>query len=164
MRRVTSAKVVVAGVSGSGKSTIGSLVAASIGAAFIDGDDLHPPANVAKMAAGHPLTDADRAPWLDAIVEQLANTESIVVACSALRRSYRDTLRQIGGVKIVLLDISVDEAASRLDQRMDHFMGSSMVRSQFDSLELPTADEPAVVVISASDPIDVVVDRVLAAF
>ncbi len=156
-------RIVVAGVSGSGKSTIGRMVAERLGALFVDGDDLHPPANVSKMANGEPLTDADRAPWLEAVRSTLAAHDSVVVACSALRRSYRDTLREAPGVVVVLLDLGVAEARRRVESRPMHFMGSSMVDSQFTTLELPRPGEPQVAVVDATETVDVVVSRVLAA-
>ena len=156
-------RIVVAGVAGSGKSTVGRLVADRLGVAFVDGDDLHPQANVAKMAGGTPLTDTDREPWLEAIRSALESHESVVVACSALRRAHRDTLRHTPGVAIVLLHLERSVARRRVEARPRHFMGSSMVDSQFDILELPSVNEPGVTVIDAAVAVDTVVDRVVAA-
>ncbi len=154
----------VAGVAGSGKSTVGRLVSREIGARFIDGDDLHPPANIAKMAAGHPLDDGDREPWLDAIAATLADPcdGGVVVACSALRRRYRDVLRSVTDVEIVVLEIGPDEARRRLTRRAGHFMGIGMVASQFEALELPEPSEPRAVVIDAERPTEVVVAAIVA--
>ena len=134
--------VVVAGVSGSGKSTVGALLAGRLGWPFTDGDMLHPEANVAKMERGEPLTDADRMPWLRAIAacmdERIAAGEPALVACSALKRSYRDLL--LSGrpdARIAFLEISMDTAARRLAARHGHFFDPDLLGSQFADLELP---------------------------
>ena len=141
--------VVLMGVAGSGKSTIASRLAARLGWDEIDGDDLHPAANIAKMAAGHPLDDADRAPWLDRVAawidEHLASGRSGVITCSALRRSYRDRLRR-DGVDLVLLTADPATLAMRLRTRPEHFMGSGMLASQLATFEPPDADEHVLVV------------------
>lgn len=155
-------RIVIAGVAGSGKSTVGAAVAERLGARFVDGDGLHPPANVAKMAAGEPLTDTDRMPWLKRVAEELARSTSVVIACSALRRSYRDVLRR-SGATIVLLTLDEAEARRRVESRGDHFMGPSMVASQFAALEMPTPHELATITLAATDPLETVVERVVAA-
>ncbi|HEU4670183.1 MAG TPA: gluconokinase [Dyella sp.] len=140
--------LVVMGVSGSGKSHVGAALAAASGSRFLDADDLHPPANLRKMAAGTPLDDADRTPWLDAVAAWIAarqaGDEGCVVACSALRRAYRDRLR--AGVPQTLvfahLDVPRDELARRMRGRR-HFMPPSLLDSQLATLEPPTADEDA---------------------
>lgn len=139
------------GVSGSGKTTIGRGIADTLGWSFIDGDALHSAAAIAKMAAGHPLTDADRAPWLAAIGAQMDawTAEGIngVIACSALRRSYRDTLRAgRSGVFVLFLDVDSEELHARLVARHGHFMPVSLLRSQLATLEPPTEDEHAITV------------------
>ena len=135
-----SRPVVVMGVSGSGKSTVGAALADALGVRFVDGDSLHPAANVAKMAAGIPLDDADRLPWLDAIGTVLA-AGRVVVACSALKRAYRDRLRAAApALELVFLDGSRELIASRLD-RPGHFMPASLLDSQFATLERPGLDE-----------------------
>ena len=139
--------VVVMGVSGSGKSTVARRLADALGYAFLDGDDLHPAANVAKMHAGVPLADADRLPWLDAIAtwmrQQLVAGHSAVVACSALKRAYRERLRQAGPiVRFVYLRVDHDELARRMRGR-EHFMPPSLLDSQLATLEEPGSDEPA---------------------
>ena len=138
--------VVVAGVSGSGKSVIGRALAARLGCAFEEGDDLHPAANIAKMAAGIPLDDADRRPWLDAVaawIERLADPgENGVVSCSALKRAYRDRLR--GAAKslvFVMLDPPVASLRARLATRAGHFMPPDLLDSQLATLERPAAEE-----------------------
>ncbi len=153
-------QVVVMGVSATGKSTVGQAVADELGWGFVEGDDLHPPANVAKMQAGDPLGDADRAPWLDLIgeaVRQRADAGlSSIVTCSALRRSYRDRLRDgAGAVFFVHLHAGFDVLEPRMQQRQRHFMPTTLLRSQFDTLEPLDADEDGVVV-DVSSPPDVV--------
>jgi gluconokinase len=142
--------VVVAGVSGSGKTTVGTLLAARMAAEFADGDTFHPAANVAKMRAGIPLTDADRRPWLHAIEawmdQRIAAGTSAVVACSALHRAYRDELRRgRPSVRIVFLQISREMVAARLAARHGHFFPASLLDSQFGDLEPPDPAEPVLV-------------------
>ena len=137
--------VVVMGVSGSGKSTVGSALAAELGWAFLDADDLHPAANVAAMAAGRPLDDTDRAPWLEAVGAWLDTHRPCVVACSALRRRYRDVLRRDG---VLFVHLAGDHTllAERLAGRTGHFMPAALLDSQLDALEPPEADEAALCV------------------
>jgi gluconokinase len=147
--------VVVMGVSGSGKSSIGEALAARLHWAFQEGDALHPAANIAKMSAGIALTDADRWPWLDAIADwigaRLHAGEAGVVTCSALRRVYRDRLRQAGaGVRFVYPEVARDELERRMRSRQ-HFMPPSLLDSQLQTLEPPTADEQAIVLDAATD-------------
>lgn len=137
------------GVSGSGKSTLGAVLAQALGCPFLDGDDFHDTAAIAKMRTGEPLTDDDRWPWLDrlarAIGEALASDATAVAACSALRRSYRDRLRGAipSPTRFVLLDASRDELQRRLDHRAGHYMPSSLLASQLATLERPGPDEVA---------------------
>ena len=153
--------VVVAGVSGSGKSTVGAALAARLGLDFVDGDDLHPAANVSKMAAGEPLTDADRAPWLTIVGERLA-AGGVVIACSALRLAYRDRLRALApDVRILLLDVPADELDRRMRARPGHFMPASLLASQLAALEAPEAGE-WVTVLDGTRPIADVVDAAVA--
>jgi gluconokinase len=147
-------RVVVMGVAGSGKSTIGRRLADGLGVDFIDGDDLHPEHNVGKMAAGQPLTDDERWPWLDLLADELSAREGVVIACSALKRSYRDRLRSAGDVRIVFLDVEREEAERRLSSRSGHFMKSTMLESQFATLEPPAADEVDVVSLAADLPVE----------
>ena len=135
--------VVVMGVSGSGKTTVGSALAQRLGLRFVDADSLHPAANVEKMAAGIPLTDDDRWPWLDAVGAVLADGP-VVVACSALRRVYRDRLRVAApDVAFVYLHASRELLEERMTHRT-HFMPVSLLDSQFATLEPPAPDEHAI--------------------
>ena len=137
------------GVSGCGKTTVGAIVAGRLGWPFEEGDALHPQANIEKMAAGHPLTDADRWPWLakvaDWIDERLDAGENGLITCSALKRSYRDLINRRGsGLIFVFLAGSKETIAARLAARHGHFMRASLLESQFADLEEPAADEPAI--------------------
>jgi gluconokinase/shikimate kinase len=139
--------LVLIGVSGSGKSTVAALLAERLGWDFEEGDDLHPPANVAKMHAGHPLDDEDRKPWLAKvaawITEHTDNGRPGIITCSALKRSYRDALRG-EHVVFVYMNGSQDEIASRLASRQGHYMPSSLLDSQFATLEPPAPDERSI--------------------
>ena len=130
--------VVLMGVSGSGKTTIGELVAKRLGWRFIEGDDFHPPENVAKMAAGIPLEDADRWPWLDALNRRLKNERDAVVTCSALKESYRRRLLAgLNEPRLVYLYADKAVIASRLAKRKHRYMPASLLDSQFAALEPP---------------------------
>lgn len=141
---------VMMGVSGSGKTTVGKALAQRLGAPFYDGDDFHPPQNVAKMASGVPLDDADRHPWLarlhDLIREHLARGETAVVACSALKQKYRDQLRHGNdGLIFVYLQGSFDLLWERMKTRQAHFMKADMLQSQFATLEPPSPHNTLVI-------------------
>lgn len=145
--------VVVMGVSGSGKSTVGALLAERLGVPFADADDLHPPANVAKMAAGQPLDDDDRAPWLALVGRELAGARStgIVMACSALRRRYRDLIRDAAPETVfVHLHGSRELLAERMGARTGHFMPTALLDSQLATLEEPGDEEGVTVGIEPS--------------
>ena len=147
-RELGKTVIVVMGVAGSGKSTVAQLVAQQLGWTRIEGDDLHPPENVAKIAAGTPLSDADREPWLRGICQRIDETEGHqVITCSALRRSYRDILRTANArVRFLQLSGSRTLLSSRLGARTDHFMPSSLLASQLDTLEPPlTKTESALI-------------------
>jgi carbohydrate kinase (thermoresistant glucokinase family) len=133
--------IMVMGVSGCGKSTVGAAFAEAIGGTFLDGDDYHPPLNVAHMAAGHPLTDDMRWPWLDTLATAAQDARrggAVVFACSALRKPYRDHLRAaIPGLKIAYLDAPRDVVMARLALRQGHYMPASLLDSQYATLEVP---------------------------
>ena len=147
--------VVVMGVSGCGKSTVGAALANALHWPFLDADDFHPPQNVAKMAAGTPLTDDDRWPWLDRTVEALrdaaATSGNAVLACSALRSSYRERLSRAGDVRFVHLRGDQPTIAQRLAQRQHRYMPAALLASQFATLEKPV------------DAIDIAIDQPVAA-
>lgn len=141
-------RYVVMGVSGCGKTTIGTALARALGVPFVEGDDLHPPENVERMAAGIPLTDADRAGWLRALSQRLAGARSssagLVMSCSALKRAYRDVLRTGDpGVRFIFLDGPREVIAERLASRTGHFMPAALLDSQLATLEPPGPDEGA---------------------
>ncbi|ODT27253.1 MAG: gluconate kinase [Microbacterium sp. SCN 70-27] len=143
-------RIVVMGPSGSGKSLVGASLAAALRADFVDGDDLHSRANVAKMASGRPLDDADREPWLDAVAATLRRP-AVVVACSALRRAYRDRIRtKTAGVVFVELVVPQADLRKRMS-RSDHFMPSSLLDSQLATLEPLQSDEAGVRVANDAD-------------
>ncbi|KQN60368.1 MAG: gluconokinase [Rahnella inusitata] len=160
--------IILMGVSGSGKSTVGAALAREINAKFIDGDDLHPRANIQKMASGTPLNDDDRAPWLlrlnDAAYSLRHKNETGVIVCSALKRRYRDALRKDNeGMVFIYMKGSFDVIADRLKARAGHFMPTDLLRSQFDALEEPGEDEPDVLRVNIDHKFDGVVDRCVAA-
>jgi gluconokinase len=154
--------LVFMGVSGCGKSTIADLVAKHLGLPMIEGDDLHPPANIAKMTQGVPLNDDDRRPWLEAIAARIdlwrQAGEQGVVTCSSLRRAYRDILRSgHGDVRFIYLRGSYELLLSRMQHRERHFMPASLLKSQFDTLEAPGPDEA--ITVSIEQPIgDILAD------
>ncbi|WAJ29946.1 gluconokinase [Antarcticirhabdus aurantiaca] len=155
---------VVMGVAGCGKSSVGTAFAARIGAVFLDGDDLHGEANIAKMARGEPLSDADRHPWLDRVGAALrAGSGSTVIGCSALKRSYRDRIRAAAGGPVVFvhLDGSRELIGARMAARTGHFMPTSLLDSQFAALERPTDDENAWIA-SIDQPLDDLVSALAA--
>lgn len=160
-RNASVVRLVVMGPSGSGKSLVGAAVAARLRARFVDGDDLHPSANVAKMRGGTPLTDTDREPWLDIVGRTVAREpSSIVVACSALRRVYRDRIRA-GAPDAVFVELVVDmpELSARMSRR-DHFMPPALLDSQLATLEPLAQDEAGFRVANDAD-LQSVVDRVV---
>jgi gluconokinase len=153
-------RYVVMGVSGCGKSLIGQAFATAIHAQFIDGDSLHPQANIAKMSRGEPLNDTDRAPWLDVVGKTLAKAGT-VVACSALKRVYRDRIRAMAMKPVTFLYLrgTRDMLLNRMISRPDHFMPASLLDSQLATLEMPTPDEMHLVA-----DIDQTPDQIVAAF
>jgi len=157
--------IVVMGVSGSGKTTVGSALAERIGGVFLDADDLHPAANVDKMSKGFPLNDTDRAPWLDIVGKEMRKRQgegrTVVVACSALKRKYRERIRaEEPAAFFVLLAGTREELERRMQARHGHFMPASLLDSQLDTLEpLGTNEHGATVNIHGTE--EQVVDRVL---
>lgn len=161
-RQAEARAVIVMGVSASGKSTVGERLAGEIGARFIEGDELHSPQNRAKMSSGIPLSDDDRWNWLedihDRIIADLAAGHSVVVSCSALRRTYRDRLRQDldGRLRFVFLEGSREILEERIARRAAHFMPAALLASQLATLESPV-DEDDVIVVSIKQDIDAIV-------
>lgn len=152
--------LVLMGVSGSGKTTVAAILASRLGWPLEEGDALHPQANIEKMAAGQPLMDADRWPWLakvaDWIAERLDAGENGVITCSALKRSYRDLINRRGsGLIFVFLAGSKSTVAARLEARHGHFMRASLLDSQFSDLEEPATDEPALRVDTGPPPAEI---------
>jgi gluconokinase len=154
--------IVVMGVSGSGKSTVGAALAGRLGVPFEDADDLHPPANVAKMTRGEPLDDDDRWPWLERIGEWLVeHVDGGVIACSALKRKYRDQLRHhCHSVEFLHLEGGRDVIERRQASRPGHFMPASLLTSQFETLE-PLAPDERGVVVDVSGSVDEIVEGYL---
>lgn len=154
--------IVVMGVSATGKTSVGELLAEELGCEFVEGDSLHPRHNIEKMEAGTPLTDEDRWPWLQAIADLVAVRDhegtSTVVTCSALKRKYRDILRDAAPTFFVHLDAPFQVLEARMQQRTKHFMPTSLLRSQFDTLE-PLDEDESGAVVDVSPPIDEVVEE-----
>ena len=150
------------GVTGSGKTTIARALGRTLDLAYVDADDLHPSSNVTKMAAGQPLDDTDRGPWLESVGRAIAGrADGVVVACSALKRRYRDALRQHApGIFFVHLAPSQTVLESRLAERPDHFMPPSLLPSQFDALE-PLEGGEAGVTIAETGPVDELVGAIV---
>lgn len=157
-------RVVLMGVSGCGKSSVGAALSARLGVPYIDGDDLHPAENVAKMARGEALSDADRWPWLDRVAGVLADRAPVILGCSALKRAYRDRIRAGAGgpVRFVHLAGSRELIAGRMALRTGHYMPLSLLDSQFAALEPPGADEGAVTV-DIADPLPALVAAIAGA-
>lgn len=156
--------IILMGVAGSGKTTVGRILAETLGWEFYDGDDFHPPENIAKMAAGFPLNDADRLPWLetlhDLIASRLGEGRSLVLACSALKERYRQTLLNGNeGGQVVYLKGSYDLIRSRMLGRSGHFMKPELLQSQFETLEEPID----AVTVDISRPVNEIVKDILVA-
>lgn len=155
-------RLVIMGVAGCGKSSVGAALSAALDIAFVDGDDLHPAANVDKMRHGIALTDQDRWPWLDQVAARLQDRAPVILGCSALKRRYRDHIRAgvAGKVTFVHLSGSRDLIAARMAQRSGHYMPLSLIDSQFAALEPPAPDEA--VTISIDQTLAQIVAQVLA--
>ncbi|MBT0879128.1 MULTISPECIES: gluconokinase [unclassified Campylobacter] len=156
--------IVVMGVCGCGKSTVGAMIANSLGASFIDGDDLHPRANIEKMQSGVPLNDLDREPWLERIADVFYSisrrNRSCVIACSALKKQYRDKIRQSGKIIFIHLHGSKELIMQRMSKRSGHYMKENMIDSQFSTLEFPH-NEDLVINIDITPPIGEIVEDAL---
>ncbi|MFL4479807.1 gluconokinase [Paeniglutamicibacter sp. ORCA_105] len=161
MNSLANPPMIVMGVSGCGKSTVGKMLAEALGSTFTDGDDLHPASNKEKMAAGHPLDDADRQPWLATIGHALSRSSECgtpaIIACSALKRSYRDLLRAHEPATLFIhLRGPADLIQNRLDERSHEYMPSTLLTSQLNTLEAIEADEAAIEVDVSQSPEDIV--------
>ncbi len=156
-------RMVIMGVAGCGKSSVGAALSARNGVPYRDGDDLHPPANVAKMAAGHPLTDDDRWPWLDLVAQALAKDAPLMIGCSALKRSYRDRIRLGAEGPVLFVHLSGSRAVieARMAARKGHFMPVSLLDSQFAALEPPAPDEWHLTV-DIDQSLDAIVGQIMA--
>ncbi|MDG2943942.1 gluconokinase [Exercitatus varius] len=154
---------ILMGVSSTGKTSIGTEVARRLGMKLIDGDDLHPRANIIKMGSGQPLNDQDRAPWLerirDAAFSLEQKSERGIIVCSALKKQYRNLIRDGNDVKFIFLRGDFDLVLKRMQQREGHYMKAEMLRSQFDTLEVPQADETDVYPIDIDATFGEVVER-----
>lgn len=164
----TGKSFIFMGVSSTGKTSVGTEVARRLGIKIIDGDDLHPRTNILKMAQGQPLNDQDRAPWLERINDATFSLEQKsevgIIVCSALKKKYRDQIRHGNDqVKFVFLHGSFDLILERMQQRQGHFMKMDMLKSQFETLEVPQADETDVIAIDISGSFEEVVDRCVTA-
>jgi len=160
----TARRIVLMGVAGSGKSAVGAALAGRLGAVYVDGDDLHPPENIAKMSRGEPLDDADRRPWLMRVGERLADPQGIlIIGCSALKRRYRDLIREQARAPVVFVHLAGTKAliAARMAERSGHFMPTSLLDSQFAALEPPGPDEDAVTV-DIDKPLEALVAEIAA--
>ncbi|MFL6552588.1 MAG: gluconokinase [Chthoniobacterales bacterium] len=152
--------LIIFGVSGAGKTTVGKLLARELGWSFIEADDFHPAANIEKMRSGHPLTDKDRWPWLEQLRQQIERSfsagENAVLACSTLKRAYRDRLRVSDEVKFVFLSGDYALVEKQLRSRHGHFMNAALLQSQFDDLEEPKADENVLTIKLGGTPEEIV--------
>ena len=153
-------RIVIMGVAGCGKSSVGAALSHATAIPYRDGDDLHPAANVAKMAAGSPLTDTDRWPWLDLVAAELARSAPLMIGCSALKRAYRDRIRAGAGGPVLFIHLSGSRAVieARMAARKNHFMPASLLDSQFAALEPPGTDEPHLT-IDIDQPLAAIVAR-----
>ena len=153
-------RIVIMGVAGCGKSSVGAALSHATAIPYRDGDDLHPEANVAKMAAGSPLTDTDRWPWLDLVAAELARSAPLMIGCSALKRAYRDRIRAGAGGPVLFIHLTGSRTVieARMAARKNHFMPASLLDSQFAALEPPGPDEPHLT-IDIDQPLAAIVAR-----
>ena len=152
--------IIIFGVSGAGKTTVGKLLARDLHWRFIEADDFHPAANIEKMRSGHPLTDNDRWPWLEQLRQQIERSlsarENAVLACSALKRAYRDRLHVSDEIKFVFLRGDYALVQKQLRSRHGHFMNATLLQSQFDALDEPESDENVVTIELGRRPEEIV--------
>lgn len=156
-------RVVIMGVSGTGKTSVGLALSTRLGIPYLDGDDLHPAANVARMAAGIPLTDEDRWPWLDRVAAMLQDRAPVIIGCSALRCAYRDRLRAGAGGPVRFLHLTGlrDVIAARMAGRAGHYMPPALLDSQLATLDVPSADEA--IPLDITQPLETLVEAAAAA-
>jgi carbohydrate kinase (thermoresistant glucokinase family) len=154
-------RIVVIGVAGSGKTTVGEGLAARLGIPFFDADTLHTPEAVEQMRRGEPLTDAERDAWFDRVVAAMRARDPVVVACSALRRAHRDRLRSLGDARMFLLEVPTAELERRLRERAGHYFPASLLQSQIHSFD-PPEDAEGIVAIDADRPEQEIVDAIAA--
>ena len=162
LRSEVPRRMVLMGVAGCGKSSVGTALATRLGAVYRDGDDLHPAENIAKMSKGVPLEDADRWPWLTRVGEALqAGTESTIIGCSALKRAYRQHIERTAGAPVTFIHLAgtIEVIEKRMQERQGHFMPPALLASQFAALEPPGPDENAISV-DIDQPLDSVVDAI----
>lgn len=163
LNMTTGKSIILMGVSSTGKTTVGTEVAKRLGMKLIDGDDLHPKANIIKMSQGNPLNDEDRAPWLERIRDAAFSLEQKnevgIIICSALKKKYRDLIREGNNVIFLFLHGPFELVLARMKKRKGHYMKTEMLRSQFDTLEIPQADEKDVFPISIEGSFEQVVER-----
>lgn len=148
------------GVTGSGKTTVGRMLAEYLGCEFVDADDYHPASNIEKMRAGHPLNDDDRQPWLEILREILIEKPDVVLACSALKKAYRDVLQFDDSVRLVYLRNDRETIRERLEHRHGHFMNPGLIDSQFDTLEEPADAITIDASGSASETVDAIMRQI----
>ena len=155
-------RVVIMGVSGCGKSVVGAGLAQLLGVPYCEGDDLHPAENVAKMRAGIALTDDDRWPWLDRVAQVLRTEAPVIVGCSALRKAYRERIRDGADDRVQFVHLAGDRAviAERMAARKDHFMPATLLDSQFATLEPPGPDEA--LTVDVDQPLPLILDQIVA--
>ncbi|TCP93529.1 gluconate kinase (SKI family) [Cricetibacter osteomyelitidis] len=168
MEKIQGKSFILMGVSSTGKTSVGTEVAHRLGIKLIDGDDLHPRANIIKMGQGQPLNDDDRAPWLERIRDAAFSLEKKseigIIVCSALKKKYRDLIRDGNEqVKFLFLHGSFELVLQRMQQRKGHYMKTEMLKSQFDTLEVPQADETDVIPIDINGSFEDVVERCITA-
>lgn len=154
--------MVIMGVAGCGKSSVGAALADRLGVTYLDGDDLHPPGNIAKMSRGAPLTDDDRWPWLARVGQALRAHPRRIIGCSALKRAYRDRIMAEAGGPVTFIHLSgpPEVIEARMSARTGHFMPPTLLASQFAALEPPGPDETAITV-AIDQPFDAVIDTIL---